>query len=135
MGTKLADSEREALVREAKLQTKAIMRLGIWQRLAYSLLAVGILVGWWGFQSDGPDWSRPAGIILAAVFAVVSAVLYVGIRHAKQNVRNILSVAGVDIGSKEEASVRSVVGKKGSDSAQSATAPRKVSHRSLRSSK
>jgi len=39
MGTKLADSEREALVREAKLQTKAIMRLGIWQRLG--LLAPG----------------------------------------------------------------------------------------------
>lgn len=135
MGTKLTASEREALVREAKLQTKAIMRLGIWQRLAYSLLAVGILVGWWGFQSDGPDWSRPTGIILAVVFAVVSAVFYIGIRHAKQNVKNILSAAGVDVGSKKEASVGTVVEKEKSDSAQSAAASRKGGHRSLRSSK
>ena len=100
MGKDPTAGKREALVEEAELQTKAIMRLEVWQRLSYSMLAVGVLLGWWGFQSGGPDWSRLVGIVLTIVFAIVSAVFYTGVKHAKTNVKHILAAAGVDIDAK-----------------------------------
>ena len=39
--------ERDALIAEADLQTRAIMRLSAWKRIAYSLLAVGALMAYW----------------------------------------------------------------------------------------
>ena len=36
------------IIREAKMQTDAIARLDVWKRLAYSLVAIGFVLGMWG---------------------------------------------------------------------------------------
>ena len=40
---------RDDLVKEAKLQTDAIQRLNVWLRIGYSLVALGFILGYWGF--------------------------------------------------------------------------------------
>ena len=94
-------SKREALLTEAKLQTKAIQRLEVWKRLAYSLLAVGFLLGYWGFENGGPEWWGPAGVVLAILSAIASFILWTGTNNAKKNVKRILEAAGVDLDEKK----------------------------------
>lgn len=89
--------KREDLIREAKLQTDAIQRLSVWLRLGYSLVAVGFIVGWWGFYGDGGAGFGVLGVALLAIGAVVSVILKVGTTNARKNVRAILAAAGVDL--------------------------------------
>ncbi|MBM6675525.1 hypothetical protein H6A07_02035 [Olsenella uli] len=88
---------RDDLIREAKLQTDAIQRLNVWLRIGYSLLAIGFIVGYWGFYGGGGTGFGVLGVVLLVVGALVSAVLKVGTTNAKKNVRNILAAAGVDL--------------------------------------
>ena len=88
---------REDLVREAKLQTDAIQRLNVWLRIGYSLLAVGFIVGYWGFYGGGGTGFGVLGMVLLVLGAIVSVVLKVGTTNAKKNVRSILAAAGVDL--------------------------------------
>ena len=88
---------RDDLIREAKLQTDAIQRLNVWLRIGYSLLAVGFILGYWGFYGGGGTAFGVLGVVLLVVGALVSAVLKVGTTNAKRNVRNILAAAGVDL--------------------------------------
>ena len=100
---------RDDLIREAKLQTDAIQRLNVWLRIGYSLLAIGFIVGYWGFYGGGGTGFGVLGVVLLVVGALVSAVLKVGTTNAKKNVRNILSAAGVDLDewAREHGKVRS----------------------------
>lgn len=93
---------REDLVREAKLQTDAIQRLNVWLRIGYSLVAVGFILGYWGFYGGGGTGFGVLGVVLLVLGAIVSAVLKVGTTNAKKNVRNILAAAGVDLDEKDE---------------------------------
>lgn len=88
---------RADLVREAKLQTDAIQRLNVWLRIGYSLLALGFIVGYWGFYGGGGAGFGALGVALLAVGAAISVVLKVGTANAKRNVRAILDAAGVDL--------------------------------------
>lgn len=88
---------RDDLIREARLQTDAIQRLNVWLRIGYSLLAIGFIVGYWGFYGGGGTGFGVLGAVLLVVGALVSAVLKVGTSNAKKNVRAILAAAGVDL--------------------------------------
>ena len=87
----------EDFVREARLQTDAIQRLGVWLRIGYSLLAIGFIVGYWGFYGGGGVPFGVLGVVALVLGAVVSVVLKVGITNAKRNVRALLAQAGVDL--------------------------------------
>lgn len=104
---------REDLVREAKLQTDAIQRLNVWLRIGYSLLAVGFLVGYWGFYGGGGACFGALGVILLVVGAVMSVVLKVGTTNAKKNVRAILDAAGVDLDARGKKSARAEKNRRG----------------------
>lgn len=93
---------RDDLVKEAKLQTDAIQRLNVWLRIGYSLVALGFILGYWGFYGGGGTGFGIAGVVLLLVGALVSVVLKVGTTNAKKNVRNILAAAGVDLDEKSE---------------------------------
>ena len=88
---------RADLVREARLQTDAIQRLSVWLRIGYSLVALGFVVGYWGFYGGGGAGFGALGVVLLVVGAVCSVVLKVGTTNAKKNVRAILVAAGVDL--------------------------------------
>lgn len=92
----------EDFVREAKLQTDAIQRLNVWLRIGYSLLAVGFIVGYWGFYGGGGVGFGVLGVVVLLVGAVVAAVLKVGTTNAKKNVRALLAQAGVDLDEKSK---------------------------------
>lgn len=93
---------RDDLIKEAKLQTDAIQRLNVWLRIGYSLVALGFILGYWGFYGGGGTGFGIAGVVLLLVGALVSVVLRVGTTNAKRNVRNILAAAGVDLDEKDE---------------------------------
>ncbi len=93
---------RDDLVKEAKLQTDAIQRLNVWLRIGYSLVALGFILGYWGFYGGGGTGFGIAGVVLLLVGALVSVVLKVGTTNAKRNVRSILAAAGVDLDEKDE---------------------------------
>lgn len=97
---------REDLVREAKLQTDAIQRLNVWLRIGYSLLAVGFLVGYWGFYGGGSTGFGVLGVVVLVLGAVLAVVLKVGTTNAKRNVRAILDAAGVDLDARGKKSAR-----------------------------
>lgn len=88
---------RDDLIREAKLQTDAIQRLNVWLRIGYSLVAVGFIVGYWGFYGEGGAGFGALGVAVLAIGAIMSAVLKVGTTNAKRNVRAIMAAAGVDL--------------------------------------
>lgn len=92
-GIKLNTSE---LIEEARLQTGAIQRLKVWMRLAYSLVAVGFILGLWGSQ-QGSTPAIVAGVACLVVGTPFSIVLKVGVTRATRNVERILEAAGVDV--------------------------------------
>ena len=50
MKKQTSSKQTNALILEAKLQTDALQRLGVWLRAAASLAVIGLLIAWWGFQ-------------------------------------------------------------------------------------
>ena len=80
----------DPLLKEAQDQTRALMRLQAYKRLAYSLVAIGVILVWWGLVGGSSRVAGSAGGVLVAIGAPSSAVLYVGIKHGKQNVENML---------------------------------------------
>lgn len=80
----------DPLLKEAQDQTRALMRLQAYKRFAYSLVAIGVILVWWGLVGGSSRAAGIAGVVLVAIGAPSSAVLYVGIKHGKQNVENML---------------------------------------------
>ena len=78
------------LVNEARAQTLAIQRLQVWLRLAYAVLAVAVLLGYWGFSEGGGLVAGVAGVVLGIIALVVTLVLRTGISHGRQNVNAML---------------------------------------------
>lgn len=84
---------RSDALREARLQTVAIQRLTVWLRLAYSLVAVGFLLGYGGLFGGYGTGFGAAGVVLLVIGAAASIVLKVGTTNAKKNVEKILAEA------------------------------------------
>jgi hypothetical protein len=80
----------DPLLREAQAQTRALMRLQVYKRLAYSLVAIGVILAWWGLVGGSSRAAGIAGVVLVAIGVPASAVLYVGIKHGRTNVENML---------------------------------------------
>ena len=78
------------LVNEARAQTLAIQRLQVWLRLAYAVLAVAVLLGYWGFFENGGLVAGVVGAVLGVVVLFVIIVLRTGISHGRQNVNAML---------------------------------------------
>lgn len=81
----------DPLVAEARAQTLAIQRLQIWLRLAYSVLALAVLAGYWGFVEDGGTVAGILGALVGTVALVIVMVLRTGIAHGRENVQAMLS--------------------------------------------
>ena len=97
---------REDLVREAKLQTDAIQRLDVWLRLGYSLVAVGFIVGYWGFYGGGGTGFGVLGVILLVVGAVMSVVLKGGHDQRQEERPRDPRRRGVDLDARGKKSAR-----------------------------
>ncbi len=80
------------LVAEARAQTLALQRLQTWLRLAYAILAMGALLGYWGLYEGHSTAVGVVGIVLGAVTLAFVMVLRRGIAHGRQNVNAMLDV-------------------------------------------
>jgi hypothetical protein len=78
------------LVAEARAQTLAIQRLQIWLRLSYAVLAMAVLLGYWGFAEGGGVWACVLGIVVGLASLFVVMVLRTGIDHGRRNVNAML---------------------------------------------
>jgi len=78
------------LVAEARAQTLAIQRLQLWLRLAYSVLALAVLAGYWGFAEGGSTVVGVCGVIAGAIALACVFVLRTGITHGRKNVNAML---------------------------------------------
>lgn len=81
----------DPLVAEARAQTLAIQRLQTWLRLAYSALALAVLLGYWGFAEGGGTVPGVFGVVIGVVALACVLVLRTGIAHGRSNVQAMLS--------------------------------------------
>lgn len=84
------------IIREAKMQADAIARLDVWKRLAYSLVAIGFVLGLWG-ANVANTIGIAAGVLCLVAGIPASVVLTVGISRGRNNVKHMLEAAGVDV--------------------------------------
>jgi len=80
----------DPLVAEARAQTLALQKLQIWLRLAYSVLALATLLGYWGFVEGGGTAVGVLGTILGVLALGAVFVLRTGIRNGRNNVNAML---------------------------------------------
>lgn len=78
------------VVREARAQTLAIQRLQVWLRLAYSVLTLAVLLGYWGFYENGGIAIGVVAAILGVLAFLVVIVLRTGIANGRKNVNAML---------------------------------------------
>ena len=89
----MPEAKREFLIREAKMQTKALQRLGIWKRAALSMMVIGGILAYTGFVPDFSILGGVLGIATAAVSGIAALLIGMGCRRGKRNVENILKAA------------------------------------------
>ncbi|MGN0056084.1 MAG: hypothetical protein ACI360_06610 [Atopobiaceae bacterium] len=87
---KLSHDSQDAMLKEADAQTRAIMRLETYQRAAYSVVAIGVLLMLWGFVGSSDFGYGIAGIVCVILGVPAAAILHTGIDHGKKNVEKIL---------------------------------------------
>lgn len=89
----MSDVKKTMLIQEAKLQTEALMRLAVWMRAALSLMALGVLMGVWGFAVEWNPVEGVCGILVAAVAGSAAFLIHTGRKNGKRNVEKILKAA------------------------------------------
>lgn len=92
----------DPLLKEAELQTKAIMRLDVYKRIAYSLVALGVVLIGVGFFGGLGTTAGIVGIVLAVIGIPCSVILYIGTKHGRQNVENMIYDYDLQHGTTEE---------------------------------
>lgn len=93
---------KDPMLQEAELQTKAIMRLDVYKRIAYSLVALGAILVGVGFFGGLGTTAGIVGIVLLVIGIPCSVVLYIGTKHGRQNVENIIYDYDLRHGTTEE---------------------------------
>lgn len=91
----MSEARKEFLIREARMQTKALQRLGIWKRAALSIMVIGGIMAYTGFVLDLNIVRGVLGIVTALVFGTAALLISIGRRHGKKNVENILKASEI----------------------------------------
>lgn len=81
----------DPLVVEARAQTLALQKLQLWLRLAYSVLALSVLLAAWGVSEGGGTAATIAGAVLSLLALACVLVLRTGIDHGRKNVNAMLA--------------------------------------------
>lgn len=88
---------QKALLREAQQQKDALERLARWMRNAMLLSSCAAVLAWWGLTGSGLRLAcGVTGVALALTGAICAAVIGLGIRNGRRNVRRILRAAGAE---------------------------------------
>lgn len=89
----MSRQEREALKREADMQTKMIGNLVRWLRAALVLSSVGVVLAWWGFTGQGYRTGvGAAGALVTLLCMIAAVVINLGVKNGKRNVDKMLRI-------------------------------------------
>ena len=103
----ISSDHGNVLIEEARLQTQALFWLGVWKRAALSLMAVGLVLAWWGIFLSAGIIRGVLGIAIALAGGAAARIIRRGMVHGKKNVEQILKAAGLQHGE-----MRSLTGNK-----------------------
>ena len=79
---------------EATLQAKEIKKLEKWLRMFLSVSSIFLVTAYWGIQGEGLRFAAGVtGIILTAACFLLAAVINLGIKKGRENVRRMLKLA------------------------------------------
>ena len=79
---------------EASLQAKEIKKLEKWLRMFLSVSSIFLVTAYWGFQGKGLRFAAGVtGIILTAACFLLAAVINLGIKKGRENIRRMLNIA------------------------------------------
>lgn len=80
---------------EASLQAKEIKKLEKWLRMFLSVSSIFLVTAYWGIQGKGLRFAAGVtGIILTAACFLLAAVINLGIKKGRENIRRMLNLAG-----------------------------------------
>ena len=86
----MPETQKEFLIREAKMQTEALQRIGVWRRLALSVMVIAGLAAYMGFTQDLNILRGVFGIVIAVVSGGAAFLIRTGEKNGKRNVERIL---------------------------------------------
>ncbi|WP_435307644.1 hypothetical protein [Sebaldella termitidis] len=79
---------------EASLQAKEIKKLEKWLRMFLSVSSIFLVTAYWGIQGKGLRFAAGVtGIILTAACFLLAAVINLGIKKGRENIRRMLNLA------------------------------------------
>ena len=79
---------------EASLQAKEIKKLEKWLRMFLSVSSIFLVTAYWGIQGKGLRFAAGVtGIILTAACFMLAAVINLGIKKGRENIRRMLNLA------------------------------------------
>ena len=79
---------------EASLQAKEIKKLEKWLRMYLSVSSIFLVTAYWGIQGKGLRFAAGVtGIILTAACFLLAAVINLGIKKGRENIRRMLNLA------------------------------------------
>ena len=79
---------------EASLQAKEIKKLEKWFRMFLSVSSIFLVTAYWGIQGKGFRFAAGVtGIILTAACFLLAAVINLGIKKGRENIRRMLNLA------------------------------------------
>ncbi len=79
---------------EASLQAKEIKKLEKWLRMFLSVSSIFLVTAYWGIQGKGLRFvAGVTGIILTAACFLLAAVINLGIKKGRENIRRMLNLA------------------------------------------
>ncbi|MCF2670227.1 hypothetical protein JQM60_03625 [Butyricicoccus pullicaecorum] len=86
--------DQKTLLREARQQKDALVRLSRWMQGAMLLSSCAAVLAWWGLTGAGLRFAcGVTGVVLAIASAMCAALIGLGIRNGKRNVNHILRAA------------------------------------------
>ncbi len=79
---------------EASLQAKEIKKLEKWLRMFLAVSSIFLVTAYWGIQGKGLRFAAGVtGIILTAACFLLAAVINLGIKKGRENIRRMLNLA------------------------------------------
>lgn len=85
--------EKDSLIVEAKMQTKALRKINGWKKLAIIVSTIGVAIAYAGFSTDPSRlFLGILGIFLALIGAAAAVIINLGLRNGRRNVEKIINV-------------------------------------------
>lgn len=72
------------------MQTKALQRIGVWRRMAWSVAVIGVLLTYTGFMPEISILRGVSGILMAVLGSGAAYVIGTGYKNGKKNVERML---------------------------------------------